>query len=1176
MDSARPVGPLYSGHPCPIFILSGISVYDASRDANGNPATCSTATMSVSPASGRSTLTYAVPRSWLADSARIYPVTIDPSITLNPNPGNNPNCDTRVTSGYPDSSNGASAYLATGYNAGGNLYCRSLVAFDLSSYTGAYIHSATFQLYKTNGHGGTPTTYLRPMSKTWSSGSTWNSLGSQVNSFPSSYCGAVIGSGSPAGSAWLSVDCTATVQSWVSGSATDYGFLVQQTENTSSIYSQWESSDNAGDQAHWPELVLNYDTPSASVTTDATSYAASATAAITVTTSTAFPNDVQRMELGLNLSSTDPTTYRGVLGWFKTAALVPSTRWHTDRTLSDGSVIANYSDTANPTDYGANDLTVNSSTCSDSSTSSSKSVKFSVTFGAGFGSLLNVTPDTRIGMGPTAGTQTWGTAGDLSHGATSSGWTQQSGSEFNVGATVLQPGVRMMDSATLSALSSVSPLSNNSQTFTFTKWTPQLAGLAVNSVFYMPPVLAQGCYGGARIVGAVNSGAKTVTTTVGSLSQAIKSGTMPLTGVLVPGSLNTVVSLGPITADGNVNTNGNNLERITIKGFTLENGLTVLGHFDINKIVLTGGINYAAAVSGAASLWSEAQIYYNYTVDVTSSSNASLSYDAPDLMSIPVMIAPAGDLPAVLVTNVQVGFEASGSLQMGVSASFQKSGVYTVGLNWDQKSNASGSADQPTDTTTSSASKNCHVYGSFSIGAGLTVGVNEALDDTGSIYMSTSLPELDYTVRQGQDPWWTLGLGEDFQAGIEDQVPGLGVGLSLPIIDVQHDLFTFLSSDSSGQQAGDNGTAVKFNTNSATSEYGVPKHDNGSGSCTTVTRAGTEFPYGPNPSASPAPTPITTLPPGASGGPAATDGDSAVWLTDVNGSGGIDYTAQGYPYLGSIWVENLAKGWSPVSVTPGYEIDEVQVNQKAGLIAWRENSSGTCRIHACSYNPTTGACGPIFAIEPNWIVMNSFAVDNVANGSKAVVVWDQPVDGSIDGAVVVPATATVTSPFTVATSQPGGSEAMTPDICADLPSGRPWTVVYSMGGEVYGVDIDPTTLGVLQTYGVSTLATHPELELVGKGSGFLLGNDYNSSYPKIADSAGQRVVAFGWEPDDGISAQEECLIDLDKGTQTYCPVFSFCLGVFGPSDVSLCGLTSSTGAWVMAWTRIRTPTASTR
>ena len=117
--------------PPPSFLLSGISVCDASKDAYGNPAICPAATMAVTPGADQSTLTYSVPRSWLADPARVYPVTIDPTVTLNPNTGNSSYADTYV--GSNGGAHGTATSLLCGYDSGTASYNRDLVAFDLSS-----------------------------------------------------------------------------------------------------------------------------------------------------------------------------------------------------------------------------------------------------------------------------------------------------------------------------------------------------------------------------------------------------------------------------------------------------------------------------------------------------------------------------------------------------------------------------------------------------------------------------------------------------------------------------------------------------------------------------------------------------------------------------------------------------------------------------------------------------------------------------------------------------------------------------------------------------------------------------------------------------------------------------------------------------------------------------------
>ena len=62
----------------PVFLLGAVNAHDASADEAGEPAWCDAAKLSVAPGKEASTVTVSVPRAWLDDAARLYPVTIDP------------------------------------------------------------------------------------------------------------------------------------------------------------------------------------------------------------------------------------------------------------------------------------------------------------------------------------------------------------------------------------------------------------------------------------------------------------------------------------------------------------------------------------------------------------------------------------------------------------------------------------------------------------------------------------------------------------------------------------------------------------------------------------------------------------------------------------------------------------------------------------------------------------------------------------------------------------------------------------------------------------------------------------------------------------------------------------------------------------------------------------------
>jgi len=67
--------------------------------------------------------------AWLADPARVYPVTIDPSVIIRP-----PSADTTLFSdAYANNNYGSSSQLVVGYSASGPWKARTLLQFDLSA-----------------------------------------------------------------------------------------------------------------------------------------------------------------------------------------------------------------------------------------------------------------------------------------------------------------------------------------------------------------------------------------------------------------------------------------------------------------------------------------------------------------------------------------------------------------------------------------------------------------------------------------------------------------------------------------------------------------------------------------------------------------------------------------------------------------------------------------------------------------------------------------------------------------------------------------------------------------------------------------------------------------------------------------------------------------------------------
>ena len=192
-----------------------------------------------------------------------------------------------------------------------------------------------------------------------------------------------------------------------------------------------------------PELVVNYDpSPTAAPACSQAVYGFGATASLGAPVYSCYENDLTWIEVGLNLSNSDSTKYRGVVGWFASSALIPAptANWQSHTVPGYPGVFASYSDPNNPTDYGANAIALQPSGCAVYENGNNNApgyewIEFSIQFASAFGSQVNVTPDMRFGLGP-AGTTTWASGssfnGALSHPVVSSGWTAEPSDAFSV------------------------------------------------------------------------------------------------------------------------------------------------------------------------------------------------------------------------------------------------------------------------------------------------------------------------------------------------------------------------------------------------------------------------------------------------------------------------------------------------------------------------------------------------------------------------------------------------------------------------------------------------------------------------------------------------------------------------------------------------------------------------
>ena len=236
-----------------VLQIGGLVVFDSSANELGDPAYCTTATMIVEPAFGGARVTYDVPRGWLDDPARVWPVYVDPTLTAAATQ------DTYMTSAAPYTAYGSSTELRCGYYDSVTGHNRAYVKFVVSSIPSyARIDSATFSIYQYHTYyvSAATTTYLARVTSSWTESTSWAYRPGQV----------ILASQSVAGrGVWVNWSQTAvknTVAGWVAGTVANNGLVCYQAEDGSQNTTHWRrfySSEYAGTTLR-PKLVVNYTT----------------------------------------------------------------------------------------------------------------------------------------------------------------------------------------------------------------------------------------------------------------------------------------------------------------------------------------------------------------------------------------------------------------------------------------------------------------------------------------------------------------------------------------------------------------------------------------------------------------------------------------------------------------------------------------------------------------------------------------------------------------------------------------------------------------------------------------------------------------------------------------------------------------------------------------------------
>jgi RHS repeat-associated protein len=237
----------------PILVLGGLSVWDSNTDEYGRPIACPSATMKVTPGKESSTITIAVPQSWLSDPARKYPVMVDPTVSLA-----SPSVDTWVRTAAPDTPAGSDVNLwATNETSGKT---RGLIAFPLpSGVEDGRVVSADLHLYEAYESTTKVPVRVAAMTKAWSGSSTWNSLGSYQLDYATSK-----DFNSAVNPHWTNgLDVTNIVRHWADGSEPNYGFCLYVEDGEIGGAHGYKSME--GGSSTYPHMEVTY-TPLLDVT----------------------------------------------------------------------------------------------------------------------------------------------------------------------------------------------------------------------------------------------------------------------------------------------------------------------------------------------------------------------------------------------------------------------------------------------------------------------------------------------------------------------------------------------------------------------------------------------------------------------------------------------------------------------------------------------------------------------------------------------------------------------------------------------------------------------------------------------------------------------------------------------------------------------------------------------
>lgn len=203
---------------------------------------------------GRYLVTVEVDEGYLTDDARVYPVTIDPSVTYK---GSASVYDVYVKSGYAGTNfySSGTRVMPVGYGTEG--YSRTYIKIpSVNNLSGKVITSAKFYFKENNTESPYATVQVRRVAKSWAVSSIkWNNQ--------PSYTSASFGSRTlNGGSSYKNIDMTSLVAQWANGTYANYGFLLKASVEKTSVRNYCDLfGSRTGSASNRPYLAVTYYNP---------------------------------------------------------------------------------------------------------------------------------------------------------------------------------------------------------------------------------------------------------------------------------------------------------------------------------------------------------------------------------------------------------------------------------------------------------------------------------------------------------------------------------------------------------------------------------------------------------------------------------------------------------------------------------------------------------------------------------------------------------------------------------------------------------------------------------------------------------------------------------------------------------------------------------------------------